>query len=708
MTTSIFLAPYNAHSNVKSIRDSLAYGLQEQGYRVAKFHPFTDLDISMCEIEKIILNDGIKPIIEAILNNFDEISNNNDFVIISGLYRKFGKNITESINPYVKVLNQQIISAINAKVILISAHLGNDLEGLNAQFEIMLKFLGNKIDYLGAIVTKLNAPQYETGEEFFSLVDDNIEQNISHHNSRDILKLPVFKLSNIVKPGIKRLDLLGAIGWQDEITYPRVQDAKTAIDLDVLACSKLAMKNRIKQVTMCSRSIQHLLQDLVPDAAVITAADRGDIICGLCLAVSQGFRVSALILTGIKRLEESVKQLCFDVAKKHNLAILGTSIKSVNTVIKAGRLDSLGIAADDEERFSELRNIMLSRINLHKILSKLEKRGIGSATNTEMSPPAFRYHLIKSAKKAHKRIVLPEGTEVRIIQAAKDCSDKGIAECILVGNVEKIQKTAKFAGIELPTNIKIVDPKDHYERYLGPMRALRKHKALSEPMAKAALLEDSNVFGTMMLQMGDVDGLVSGADHTTANVLHPALQIIKTKPDCSRVSSVFFMCMPDSVLVYGDCAVNQNPTAEQLADIAEQSAITAMQFGIDPRVAMISYSTGDSGMGDDVEKVKKATKILQAKRPDLLIDGPLQYDAATIKSVAKKKAPKSKIEGNASVLIFPDLNTGNTVYKAVQRSAGVLSIGPVLQGIRKPVNDLSRGATVDDIIFTIAVTALQA
>lgn len=236
---------------------------------------------------------------------------------------------------------------------------------------------------------------------------------------------------------------------------------------------------------------------------------------------------------------------------------------------------------------------------------------------------------------------------------------------------------------------------------------LRKHKGLSESMARDAL-KNPIVVATVMLYLGEVDGLVSGAEHTTADVLRPALQLIKTKPNSSLVSSVFFMCMPDQVIVFGDCAVNQDPSAEQLVDIAIQSAESAKKFGIEPRVAMISYSTGTSGSGVQVEKVRTATELLKQKAPELLVDGPLQYDAAMIESVAKSKAPDSPVAGRATVLIFPDLNTGNTVYKAVQRSANVLSIGPVLQGINKPVNDLSRGATVDDITYTIAITAIQA
>jgi len=303
--------------------------------------------------------------------------------------------------------------------------------------------------------------------------------------------------------------------------------------------------------------------------------------------------------------------------------------------------------------------------------------------------------------------VLPEGEEPRTIQAAAICQQRGIAQCILLGDPEVVHQVAKAQGVELPPGLQIKRPQDIRTDYIPAMMELRKHKQLSAPMAEAQL-EDNVVLGTMMLALDHVDGLVSGAIHTTANTIRPALQLIKTAPSAKLVSSVFFMCLPEQVLVYGDCAVNPDPNAEELADIAIQSADSALAMGIDPKVAMISYSTGSSGAGSDVEKVKQATELAKARRPDLLIDGPLQYDAATTASVARSKAPDSPVAGKATVLVFPDLNTGNTTYKAVQRSAHVISVGPMLQGLKKPVNDLSRGALVEDIVYTIALTSIQA
>jgi len=278
---------------------------------------------------------------------------------------------------------------------------------------------------------------------------------------------------------------------------------------------------------------------------------------------------------------------------------------------------------------------------------------------------------------------------------------------VLIGDRKEIDSVVATLGLTLPDDIEVIEPAAVRSRYVAPMVNLRKHKGLTPQLAEA-MLEDNVVLGTMMVALDEADGLVSGAVHTTANTVRPALQLIKTHDQARVVSSVFFMLLPEQVVVYGDCAINPDPNAEELADIAIQSAQSAEAFGIEPVVAMISYSTGESGTGQDVDKVREATRIARERRPDLLIDGPLQYDAAAIESVGRSKAPDSKVAGRATVFIFPDLNTGNTTYKAVQRSANVVSIGPMLQGLRKPVNDLSRGALVEDIVFTIAITAVQA
>jgi phosphate acetyltransferase len=324
----------------------------------------------------------------------------------------------------------------------------------------------------------------------------------------------------------------------------------------------------------------------------------------------------------------------------------------------------------------------------------------------------FVYNLVSQAKSSKQHIVLPEGTDLRILKAAAILIERDIVKLTLLGNKDKISDYVSQHGIVLDLDrVSIIDPLtsgDMLARYSEIYYELRKHKG-TVPNLEAARDEvmDVSCFGTMMVHCGDANGMVSGARHTTQHTIRPALQIIKTKPGFKIVSSVFLMCLDHHVLVYGDCAVNPNPTAEQLADIALASAETAQTFGILPKVALLSYSSGDSGKGDEVEKVREATKIARERRPDLLLEGPIQYDAAVDKAVAAQKLPDSKVAGQATVFVFPDLNTGNNTYKAVQRETGAIAIGPILQGLKKPVNDLSRGCTVEDIVNTVVITACQ-
>jgi phosphate acetyltransferase len=320
----------------------------------------------------------------------------------------------------------------------------------------------------------------------------------------------------------------------------------------------------------------------------------------------------------------------------------------------------------------------------------------------------FEYELFERAKKNRKRIVLPEGTDERILKATDILSRRNVVDITLLGNEDEIYKKAASLRIEL-NHVHIIDPYDNdlIPEYASTYYKLRKHKGITK-QAAFDLMHDVSYLGTMMVYKGHADGMVSGATHTTQHTIRPAFEFVKTKPGVSIVSSSFLMCMPDRVLVYGDCAVNPNPNSEELADIAISSADTAIKFGIEPRIAMLSYSTGESGKGTDVEKVRKATEIVRTRRPDLKTEGPIQYDAAIDITVAKQKMPDSDVAGKATIFIFPDLNTGNNTYKAVQRSANVVAIGPILQGLNKPVNDLSRGCLVTDIVNTVVITAIQA
>ncbi len=366
---------------------------------------------------------------------------------------------------------------------------------------------------------------------------------------------------------------------------------------------------------------------------------------------------------------------------------------------------------------------IISLIEKHQNSAELTLRFLGESNNVinldliqaflrtpaiqPMTPATFKYRLIEKARAANKTIVLPEGDEQRTIAAANICVDRGLAKCILLADKSKIAATCEKFNLKLHEKLAIIEPQSVVEKYVSPLYELRKAKGLSLDEARKQL-EDHVVLGTMMLHLNEIDGLVSGAIHTTANTIRPALQIIKTPPETKIVSSIFFMCLPDQVLVFGDCAINPNPSAEELADIAIQSATSAAAFGIPPKIAMLSYSTGTSGAGPSVDRVKAATEIVKNLRPDLEIEGPIQYDAAISEETAKIKAPNSKVAGHSTVFIMPNLDVGNIVYKAVQRGTGIVCIGPMLQGLKKPVNDLSRGCSVDDIVFTIAVTAGQA
>jgi len=484
-----------------------------------------------------------------------------------------------------------------------------------------------------------------------------------------------------------------------ELAAPRVKDLAHALGAGVLHAGDYE-RRRIRSVALCAMTVPNALRAFVPGALVITPGDRSDILLAASLAVLGGTPLAGLLLTGGLRPDGRVLGLCVE-ALKTGLPILAVDVDSYPAASAVASMNP-DIPSDDAERIDRVMNAVADCVDTSWVKTFSRPNRV-----PRLSPPAFRHRLVETARAANKRIVLPEGAEPRTVVAASIAQERGIARCVLLGNPDEIRDVAKKQGVTLPASIEIIDAAQAAPRYLEPLVERRKHKGITPEMAKSELA-DTIMVGTMMMALDEVDGLVSGAVHTTAHTIRPALQLIKTVPGCELVSSVFFMCLPDQVLVFGDCAVNPNPTAEQLADIAIQSADSAKAFGIEPRVAMLSYSTGTSGGGQDVEKVKNATDLARKLRPDLAVDGPLQYDAAIVPEVGKAKAPKSAVAGQATVFIFPDLNTGNVTYKAVQRSANAVAIGPMLQGLAKPVNDLSRGCLVEDIVFTIALTAIQA
>jgi phosphate acetyltransferase len=484
-----------------------------------------------------------------------------------------------------------------------------------------------------------------------------------------------------------------------ELATPRTSDVAQALSARVLFPGD-ARTRRVRDVAVCAMTVPNVLKALKPGTLVITPGDRNDVLLAAAMTATAGTALAGVLLTGGLEPDAGILALC-KKAFEAGLPLLSVEDGSYGAATRVSTL-SPEIPSDDRERVERTMNFVADRIDPEWLRSFS-----GTSREPRLSPPAFRHRLIEAARSDVKRIVLPEGAEPRTVAAASIVQSRGIARCALLGNPDEIREVAARQGVALPAGIELIDASSVAGKYVNPLVERRKAKGMTPELALQEL-SDTIMVGTMMMALGEADGLVSGAVHTTAHTIRPALQLIKTAPGCNLVSSVFFMCLPEQVLVFGDCAVNPNPTAEQLADIAIQSAESALAFGIPARVAMLSYSTGTSGGGEDVEKVKKATEIAQGLRPNLLIDGPLQYDAAVMPDVARQKAPRSKVAGQATVFVFPDLNTGNVTYKAVQRSAGVVSMGPMLQGLAKPVNDLSRGCLVEDIVFTIILTAIQA
>ncbi|MDR7212614.1 phosphate acetyltransferase [Flavobacterium piscis] len=497
--------------------------------------------------------------------------------------------------------------------------------------------------------------------------------------------------------------LVNTIPLISSLNNPTMQEIVNELNAKVLF-GETYLNNEIGHFSVGAMQLHNYLVHLHDNALVITPGDRSDIILG-ALQANESVNyptISGIILTGNIIPEESILKL----------------IEGLSAIVPIIAVD--GGTYHITNRIGAIKSKIYAN-NIHKIetsITTFEKYVDNDALSERlitfvpegMTPKMFQYNMVKRAKQHRKHIVLPEGNDDRIITAASRLLDMDVVDISIIGDKKQIENKVTELGISFDfSKVNIINPieSEFYEDYANTYYELRKAKNVSITMARD-LMEDVSYFGTMMVYKGHADGMVSGAAHTTQHTILPALQFIKTKPNSSVVSSVFFMCLEDRVSVFGDCAINPNPTAEQLAEIAISSADSSSAFGIEPKIAMLSYSSGSSGKGDEVEKVRAATEIVKLKRPDLKIEGPIQYDAAVDRAVGKSKMPDSEVAGQASVLIFPDLNTGNNTYKAVQRETGALAIGPMLQGLNKPVNDLSRGCTVDDIINTVVITAIQA
>lgn len=674
---TFFLAPTRQNVGLTSVALGVVRALQRQGLRVGFAKPVTQDDTAnersvhfareICKIDcpnalttaQVVsrISEGqIDELLEDIVSLCMSAAKDADVLIIEGLH-------TDPSFSYTTRLNVDIARTLHAEMVLVTSALD-----VSAVMEVKLtaaQLLSAGCTIAGTIFNKA-ATDFDAAAAAFALED---------------------------------LPLWGVIRNNPALLAPRTLDVARHLNAEIVVPGEIS-RRRVLETVIAGRSAAEVIQRLNPCSLIVSSGDRDDVMLATALAASRGIQLAGLLLTHSSSIDQRILDLAAQ-ALDSGMPILRVDTDTYVTATNISRI-SQSVAADDYERMESVLDGVAEELNTDAILASVKL-----PSTTRMSPPAFRYQLIQKARAANKRIVLPEGDEPRTIRAAIICQEKGIARCVLLGKPDVIRKVAAAQGVTLPPSLEILDPDDVREKYVDAMVELRKSKGLSAGQAREQM-QDTVVLGTMMLATDDVDGLVSGAVHTTANTVRPALQLIKTAPGSSIVSSVFFMLMPDQVLVYGDCAINPDPNAQELAEIALQSAHSAKAFGVEPKVAMISYSTGTSGAGADVVKVAEATAIAKEREPELLLDGPLQYDAASVMDVAASKAPNSKVAGQATVFIFPDLNTGNTTYKAVQRSANVVSVGPMLQGLRKPVNDLSRGALVDDIVFTIALTAIQA
>ena len=484
---------------------------------------------------------------------------------------------------------------------------------------------------------------------------------------------------------------------------PTLGEIARTLDIACLSGDQESLNHEVSHYKIAAMGVTHFLDNIQEDSLIITPGDRADIILtSLAADASSNYpKIAGLLLTGGLHPAPQITRLLDGLTRSH-VAMLSAPWDTFTTALKVNAVEG-SILPSDERKIAAALGLFEKAVDARALTDRLSVN-----SPRRMTPLMFEYEMIQRAKSRRMHIVLPEGFDERILRAAEILRLRDVVKITLLGSEEKIRQRIDQLGLSLD-DVQCVDPRTSPWRQLfaDTYYQLRQHKGISKQMAYDAMA-DVSYFGTMMIHHDFADGMVSGAAHTTQHTIRPAFEIIRTRPGCSLISSVFFMCLEDRVLVYGDCAINPNPNAEQLAEIAISSAETARQFGIEPRVAMLSYSTGHSGKGDDVESVRTAVALARTRQPNLPLEGPIQYDAAIDPAVAQSKLPESTVAGRATVFIFPDLNTGNNTYKAVQRSANAVAIGPIIQGLNKPVNDLSRGCTVTDIVNTVAITAIQA
>lgn len=605
-------------------------------------------------------------LIDQIIGKYKEIEERFDVVLVEGSdFESKGVSIEFD-------LNVEIAKNLSIPTLLISSSHQKEMKDAVANLDLAVKTYAENDVLIQAVFM------------------NRVPENDMDEMKKELLEVIPEETHIEIIPEVKKL------------ASPTVREIVEELDGEVLYGENLLCK-QVDRYSVGAMQVHNFLDRLTENTLVITPGDRSEIILGALQAnVSTKYpSIAGIVVTGgllpeeqILRLIDGLSSVVPIVLVQDATFITAQKITNVKPQIRPGVTRKLDLSISTFEKY----------VDSEHLIDKFR-----SFKTDVVTPHMFQYNLVAKAKSNKKHIVLPEGTDQRVLQAATSLVEQNVVEVTLLGNREEIQAKAAQLGLKINGSINIIDPakSERYEDYWKTYHELRKHKNIPEEMAREALL-DVSYFGTMMVYKGHADGMVSGAAHTTAHTIIPALQFVKTRPGVSTVSSCFFMCLDDHVSVMGDCAVNVSPNADQLAEIAISSAESAKAFGIEPKVALLSYSSGTSGSGVEVDKVKSATEKAIALRPDLKIEGPIQYDAAVDPSVGKSKMPNSEVAGQASVLVFPDLNTGNNTYKAIQRETGALAIGPMLQGLNKPVNDLSRGCTVDDIFNTVVITAIQA
>lgn len=606
--------------------------------------------------------------LDAVIKKYKKLEEENDFVVCEGSdYVGEGSYFEFDINAL-------IVKNLGLPIVIIGQGLGREItEILNPIQMAIDAFYHQDSKVIGVIVNRVNP---ERRNEIQDAMIENLPQDAG---------------------------FFSVIPTNETISSPSVREVAEQLNAEVLY-GRDKMDHLVTKFQSVAMQLGNYFEHVKPGSLAITPGDRTDILMGaLQINQSRSYpNIAGIILTGGIRPNGNTKKLLDGIPEI--LPILSVDSFTFETSVNAGKVVS---RIDKDSK----RKIEISQMLFDKYVDvRAFEEQIMSTTPSGMTPKMFIYHLQKLASQDRKRIVLPEGSDDRILKAVDILQKKDVVDITILGNPETVKARSIALGLHIDFDKSpVIDPHKTKlaDKYAETLYDLRKKKGVNMEVAHD-LMTDVSYFGTMMVYLGDADGMVSGAAHTTQHTIRPALQFIKTKPGYNVVSSVFFMCLDDRVVAYGDCAINPNPSAEQLAEIAISSAETTEKFSIEPKVAMLSYSSGDSGKGAEVEKVREATLIVKDKLPDLKIEGPIQYDAAVDMNIGKSKLPDSEVAGQASVLVFPDLNTGNNTYKAVQRETGAIAIGPVLQGLNKPVNDLSRGCTVEDIVNTVIITAIQA